>query len=375
MKRRLATKTISLSISLLLLSCTFWWGCGEDEYAPDPAENGVRAQEQADLSYNDLTESETTSLQMLASVRYDEASNQVDILASIKDQDGNVFNRVKQLNRYNFTVVLNPSTSASTVDVSEPGFEFSSDNFVAIVTDTSGSMSAPSDPLDDTSPSRLDVAKQAAKLFVSLMTGEDQTAIVRFDTGSSIVQQMTSNIDALETAIDSLDLAGATNFGQAINEGVRAVGAQPGKRAIILLTDGDDTVDPILGGPSAWMNNTSSTRWKALELAIQNDLSVYTVGLGDGLSDTGIADLQTIASETGGSYFPAVTASALLNAFGNVIPDELSKLPPVEVLVLSFTNPIVAPWWKNVDVPLNLFLTYENANNLHQVKTKAVYTL
>lgn len=374
MKRPLGILTLISAAAMFSLSCACWWGCGADEYAPSSAKQGARAEEQVDLSFNDLTEDVTSRIQMVSSVRYDENSNQVDILASIKDQDGNSFVAVRQLNRHNFIVALNSSVLPRAVETEEPVFELSNDNFVAIVVDTSGSMSASSNPDDLTSPTRLDVAKQAAKLFVSLMSTGDQTAIVRFDTGASIVQPMTDNAADLEAAIDSLDLAGATNIGDAISEGVRAVGAQPGKRAIVLLTDGDDTVDTILGGPDVWMNNNSSVRWKALSQAIDNELIVYTVGLGNGLSETGIADLETIAAETGGSFFPAPTVSALLDAFGNIIPGELSALPPIEVLVLSFENPLRAPLGKSLMVPLNLILTYQNKLNLHKVKTSGSYT-
>ncbi|MBI5444159.1 MAG: VWA domain-containing protein [Deltaproteobacteria bacterium] len=322
----------ALGAALVLLLA----GCGS-EHASSPAPQQPPAGNggASSLAFVDLNDTTITSIQLSTSSEYDPSTNEVRIFALPRDQDGNP---LMDFNSYNFVLTLNSGSAPYTVDPEDLSLsvEASADRIIALVIDSSGSMSS----IDsETGETRLEVAKQAAKLFVDLMGPGDRAAVVTFSTSARTVQPLTGDTGLLTAAIDSLTPDGATNFGGGIQEGVSAVGTRPGRRAMILLTDGDDTVDTVVGGPSLWLGNASSTRNQGVEAALENDITVFTVGLGTDLSATGFADLQTIAGETGGAFFQAPQATDLLTAFGETIPSAVDSLTPIETYVLTAPSP------------------------------------
>ncbi len=355
---------------LLVGSLAGPWGCGVDEYAPDPARYVPGDADTSSPAFQDLSDTSVTALDLTFSLEYDGDLDRVNVYARVEDQNGTF---IGVLNRYNFAVVLDPRTAPKTVDPEDQDLQtvVSQNRVVALVIDSSGSMSATT----ETGESRIQVAREAARLFVSLMNPGDQVAIVDFDDDARVVQQLTDDQDALNEAIEKFTADGATNLGAALTEAVKAVGTRPGKRAVVLLTDGDDTVDSVQGGPDVWLNDSTSTRYQGLKLAKDNDLVVFTVGLGSELSDTGLADLQTIAEQTGGQFFQAPTASDLLTAFGQTIPEQVAALAPLETYLLTFPNPIPSVAGKDVDVRVRVGVTYRNANGLLTDKFEATYTV
>ncbi len=295
---------------------------------------------------------------------------QVQVFARVLDQGGNL---LENLNSYNFSVVLDPKGAPKSISQEAISVvpTVSPDHVVALVIDSSGSMTSLIG-----GNTRMQVAKDAAKLFVSLMQGTDRTAVVDFDDNAQITQQLTAAQADLDTAIDALEAAGATNLGAAMTEAVRAVGARPGKRAAILLTDGDDTVDPVAGGPDVWLNDSTSTRLQGLNLLRRSAMVVYTVGLGADLSPTGLADLQLIAQETGGEFFQALTAADLLDAFGSIIPAQIEALDPVRTYLLTFPNAVpLQSAGGPVTVPMFMNVVYENGLAVHRAEFGTSYTV
>lgn len=361
-------------VSLLLAAAALWFvpGCGVDETSPSPALQGAPVQGLPRPAFVNPADTQVTGLEVAASGEFDEAMGEVEIFTVVRDQDGNSLLDFA-FNEFNFTVTLNPGTAPFTVDPAVTRLDRATvgDVVVALIIDSSGSMEAREPPL--TGPTRMQVAQDAAKLFVEVMRPGDRTAIVDFSSDARTVQALTDDQARLNAVIDQFVPIGATNIGAAVGEGVRAVGNRPGRRAAILLTDGDDTVDTVVGGPDVWRNNPASSRYQALQLAQQAGLRIYTVGLGDGLTEQGLADLRAFADETGGKFFRAPTAASLLTAFRQTIPGELSQLPPQETFVLSFENPIGSPLGKTVDVPFRLAILYANANGTLGDKTSGTY--
>lgn len=366
------TRSILRGAAPLLAAAALWFlpGCGVDESSPSPALQGEPVQGPPRPAFVNPADSQVTRLELAASGEFDEAAGEAQVFAVVRDQDGNSLLDF-DFNVYNFTVTLNPGRAPLTVDPGVTSLDRTTvdDIVVALIIDSSGSMEA----VTDTGQTRMQVAKDAAKFFVDLMQPGDRTAIVDFSSDARTVQALTDDQAQINAAIDQFAATGATNIGAAVGEGVRAVGNRPGRRAAILLTDGDDTVDTVTGGPDAWRNNSGSSRFQALQLAQQAGLRVYTVGLGDGLSEQGLADLQTFAEQTGGKFFQAPTAASLATAFRQTIPGELAQLPSQETFVLRFENPIGSPPGKTVDVPFRLGISYANANGTLGDKTSGTY--
>lgn len=163
--------------------------------------------------------------------------------------------------------------------------------------------------------SRMDQAKTAAKGFVALMNeSRDRGGVVGFSTGD-LSRYVTTpggeyvtrdfNSSGLNGSIDSLVTGGGTASATGLHRAnvVHDLkGKSAGEPIVILLSDGQDnggTPDPI----------------EEAEVAAANDITIHTVGFGDGADN---ATLEAIATETGGSYYYAAEGEDLDEVFSDV---------------------------------------------------------
>src|SRR5215213_2169156 len=166
--------------------------------------------------------------------------------------------------------------------------------------------------------------KAAAQAFLEsvMRPNKDEAAVVSFTGDTTLEQGFTGSIDRLRRAIDRVEfvppsgyigggvivngtppisgtnqsLAGSTAVWDAVwatAEELIATSAEHTRRAIILLTDGDDT----------------SSRMKiheAIERAQKADALIYAIGIGDRYTfNVNEGALRKIAEQTGGrAYFP-----------------------------------------------------------------------
>lgn len=166
--------------------------------------------------------------------------------------------------------------------------------------------------------------KAAARAFLEsvLRPNKDEAAIVSFTGETTLEQGFSGNIERLRRAIDRVEfvppsgyigggvvvnttppisgtnqsLAGSTAIWDAVwatSEELISTSAENTRRAIILLTDGDDT----------------SSRMKmheAIERAQKADALIYAIGIGDRYTfNVNEGALRKIAEHTGGrAYFP-----------------------------------------------------------------------
>jgi VWFA-related protein len=166
--------------------------------------------------------------------------------------------------------------------------------------------------------------KAAAQAFLEsvMRANKDEAAIISFTGDTTLEQGFTGNIERLRRAIDHVEfvppsgyvgggvivngtppisgtnqsLAGSTAVWDAVwatSEELISTSAEHTRRAIILLTDGDDT----------------SSRMKiheAIERAQKSDALIYAIGIGDRYTfNVNEGALRKIAEQTGGrAYFP-----------------------------------------------------------------------
>jgi len=166
--------------------------------------------------------------------------------------------------------------------------------------------------------------KAAAQAFLEsvMRPTKDEAAVVSFTGDTTLEQGFTGNVERLRRAIDRVEfippsgyigggvvvngtppisgtnqsLAGSTAVWDAIwatSEELMSTSAEHTRRALILLTDGDDT----------------SSRMKmheAIEKAQKADALIYAIGIGDRYQfNVNEGALRKIAGETGGrAYFP-----------------------------------------------------------------------
>jgi len=155
---------------------------------------------------------------------------------------------------------------------------------LVLVIDRSGSMGT----------SKMNAAKNAAKMFVDLMRTGDKVGVVDFDDRVTVTYALTeigadrAAAQAAKGAIDSLSARGNTTVGgglQTAQAQLNSLGRQGSTRVMVLLSDGQENTDPMAAD--------------VLPGIIQDNMVVYSIGLGQ---DADQRLLQDIAKQTGGLY-------------------------------------------------------------------------
>ncbi len=148
---------------------------------------------------------------------------------------------------------------------------------LAIVVDRSGSMIG----------EKIMRAKESVQRFLSLMEPGDRAGLITFSDRVERVEPLTDDMARLKQSTDTIKAGGHTALFDAIASGVELVQNIPGRRAVIVLTDG------IANRGALDMN-------QSIAAAVKEDVSVYVIGLG---KDVRASRLELIAEETGGFYF------------------------------------------------------------------------
>ena len=144
---------------------------------------------------------------------------------------------------------------------------------------------------------------------------KDIAFVVGFDVTPEVTQDFTDNTEALAHGVHELRPGGGTALYDAIyfacrDKLLKAPKATPVRRAIILLSDGDD-------------NQSHVTREEAIEMAQRAETIIYTISTNvSGTKGPGDKVLERIADATGGRAFFPFQIRDVSNAFAE-IQDEL----------------------------------------------------
>lgn len=167
-----------------------------------------------------------------------------------------------------------------------------------LVVDVSGSM---------LQGGKLRSAKTAALTYVEQMRPGDQAGLVTFNTVVKYVQPLTSDRTALKAAIEKLNAYDDTAMYDALAEGTGILKDIPGRKAIIVLTDGLD-------------NRSKTTPDQVIQGIGPAGVSISTIGLGDP-QKTGVNSgldensLRAFSSRAGGIYSYANDPDTLKNLY------------------------------------------------------------
>lgn len=174
----------------------------------------------------------------------------------------------------------------------------------------------------DYSPSVVDTSlaamQEAVITFINSMKVGDYAAIVKFNktnpNKASVVQQFVQidgvsgpNRTALIAAVNSDYPGRESNVLDAVLVSVDAfnspaVTLPSGPRAIVLVSDGAE-------------NSSSANFNTALQSAIDANVSIFTVGVGDFTSTTSQRILNNLPTETGGDFYPTSDAATIAGAY------------------------------------------------------------
>jgi Ca-activated chloride channel family protein len=205
---------------------------------------------------------------------------------------------------------------------------------LAVLLDTSASMEG-----------KLSTAQEAAIGFARRLRKTDVMEVIEFDSQVNIVQEFTSDIQALEKAIQSTTVNGSTSLYNAIYVSLknlkrnRAKSSEEIRReAVVVLSDGDDTTSLI-------------EYEEVLDLAKRSETAIYAIGLrqgNEGRREFKEAEfvLRQLSQETGGRVFFPTSASELPRIYEQ-IADELSSQYGI---AYSSKNPQRNGAWRRIAV-------------------------
>ncbi|MGB0723112.1 MAG: vWA domain-containing protein [Gammaproteobacteria bacterium] len=200
-----------------------------------------------------------------------------------------------------------------------------------LAVDISGSMEEADYVLGNQRVTRLDAVKAVAARFIEQRVG-DRLGLILFGGQAYLQTPLTHDRQTVANMLleAEVGLAGkATAIGDAIGLSLKRLkDLDSDSRVLILLTDGENTAGAV------------SPR-EAAELAADNGIRIYTIGLGGGArgpfgifpGTSGLDEtlLNKIAEETGGRYFRANDTGGLLQVY-----EALDRLEPREDEQLVF---------------------------------------
>jgi Ca-activated chloride channel homolog len=217
-------------------------------------------------------------------------SRLVEVYATVYDSGGHY---VDGLSRERFQVLEDGKPQPIS------NFEANLDKIsCAILLDTTGSMAA-----------TLPRVKNAVTKLIDMLGANDSVAVYSFDRQVTVRQEFTTDKAAAKRAVLRLRAEGETALFDSISQVAQEVATQPGKKALVVFTDGDD---------NASLLNSSAAVARAQNLGIP----VYTIAEGEALQSPHLKKLLKQLSETtGGLAYEAKKATEIEDIFHEISRD------------------------------------------------------
>lgn len=241
--------------------------------------------------------------------------NLVEVYAAVLDQSGNP---VTGLSRNDFTVLEDGRAQALSA-FAEGDFPLS----VALGIDRSFSLAT-----------QLATEVSATRTFLGELRPQDQSMIVAIGSEVEVLSPLSIDREAQFRALTALKPWGTTGLYDAIIQSIDAIQAAKGRRALVLLSDGNDRY-------------STATAGEALDRARRSDVMVYPIATGR----TRPSLFAELASLTGGRSFQPRDPGEL-NTIMRSVANELRHQ-----YLLGYTpaRPIVAgeEQWRTIAVRVN----------------------
>lgn len=154
----------------------------------------------------------------------------------------------------------------------------------------------------------------SAKRFVrSVLRPQDQMSVLQFATFVNVLMPFTNKIPQIDRGLNHLHGGGGTAFYDAICTGSQTLGHKQGRKVLVVISDGDDTV-------------ADSTYPQALEAALRNEVMIFSIidvpiAASAGRDTGGEHALITLSQQTGGRYYYVAEGGGLDTAFAKLSED------------------------------------------------------
>jgi Ca-activated chloride channel family protein len=190
---------------------------------------------------------------------------------------------------------------------------------VVVMLDSSGSMTL-----------ALDLVKSAAEQFLLRMMPEDQGLVGAFnDKIQFLPDALTSSRDVLIRSLKNLDFGYPTRLYDAVAESMSQLKGIPGRKVVLVFTDGDDNASRVGSG-------------SVTDRARTEDVMIYSVGLENEyfngqqkVRSSPDRGLKRMSEETGGGFFLLKKTDELGPTFTRVAQELHSQY------VLGFTPQVL----------------------------------
>ncbi len=190
---------------------------------------------------------------------------------------------------------------------------------VVVMLDTSGSMTL-----------ALDLVKSAAEQFLLACSPEDQGMVGAFtDKIEFHPEGFTNSRDELVRSLRELDFGYPTRLYDAVNESMAQLNGIPGRKVVLVFTDGDDNASKVGSGD-------------VTDRGRVEDVMVYSIGLENEYFDgarrvrsSPDRGLRRLSEETGGGFFLLKKTDELTSTFTRVAQELHSQY------VLGFTPQVL----------------------------------
>jgi VWFA-related protein len=276
--------------------------------SPDAGKTTPSVTTQQDASSTQPNESESVSKNEPTKTSQDDDSistirrtvNEVNVVFTVTDKHGHY---VKDLKKADFKII----------DDAKPAEEIRSFRAETDLPLQVGLLIDASNSVRD----RFKFEQEAAVEFLNqtIRRKYDQAFVVGFDVTPEVTQDFTDDTEALSIGVRALRPGGGTALYDALyfacrDKLLKSQRSGPVRKAIILLSDGDD-------------NQSHVTREESIEMAQRADVIVYTISTNlTGSGGHGDKVLQRIADATGGRSYVPFQLTEVANAFA-AIQEEL----------------------------------------------------
>ena len=176
--------------------------------------------------------------------------------------------------------------------------------------------------------------KNAVKKFLSALGPKDQVTLAAFNDNMFTLTKRDTSVAQRTRAVDRLTAWGGTALYDVIIRGVQQLAKQPGRRVLVVFSDGDD--------------RTSHSTIRAVEEAVRaNDATLFMVALGRGVREAQLkSGIERLVDMSGGRVL-FVERSDQLEAPFSAILEELSNQ---YIVGYESTNPKRNGLWREVKI-------------------------
>jgi Ca-activated chloride channel family protein len=254
----------------------------------------------------------------------------VQVTATVTDGDGRF---VKGLTRDQFRIKEDGVLQRITA--------FAGENIpleIVVAVDVSQSMTA-----------SMPTLKAAVRTFLRALRPADQVTLIAFNDNIFTVVRRSTDPGARVRAVDRLAPWGGTALFDAMLTALNTVGKQPGRRSVVVFSDGED--------------QNSVATLKRVETRLEtSDATIYTIGLGRSVRDRALAGIMARMSDvSGGRSFLIDEVSELDKVFADIV-EELSNQ---YLLSYGSSNDARDGSWRRINVELK--------DGKHQVRHRQGY--